>query len=60
MKKTTLLLAGTAVLAGAAAYLIYSKRKQTIEEPASETDNGYVRGEKRLRRALHKAKVAAS
>jgi len=60
MKRTTLLLGGLAVLAGAAAAIVYAKRRQAIPVQAEHEENGHAQGEKMLRRALHKAKLASS
>ena len=60
MKRTTLLIGGIALLAGAAAYLLFARRKQAVEELTGEAESGHTEGEKMLRRALHKAKAATS
>jgi hypothetical protein len=60
MKRTTLLIGGIAVLAGAAAYLLFAGRKQAVAELTGEDESGHAKGEKMLRRALHKAKVATT
>ena len=60
MKRTTLLAGGIALLAGVTAYLLYTRRKQAIAEPEAEPDSSHAQGEKMLRRALHKAKVAGA
>jgi len=58
MKKNLLLLAGVGLAAGAAAYFIRKYNSAASEANEEMTSHDLVRkGEKRLRSAMHRAKV---